>query len=204
MYISSLYDYDCDEVCNLTSTIFVKNEPICKCLGITEQEFTNAFNNIIFNCSNSGYSFSMKDHNTSEIVSVMLALPYEHYKHSYIPEDSITKSIKPLLTILDEVSCEDQFDSNNTLYLFIACTRDDIECKGFAKILLQKVIDNAKNNFKYIVADATNIISQHILINKFAFENIKEIHYKTFQFNGKPIFNNIQTTKSVIRVLKAL
>ncbi len=206
MYIRSLYDYDCEDVCKLTSSVFVKNEPMCKCLNMTEEEFMDAFYDIIYKCCDSGCSYCMKDHETNEILSIMLTLPYIDYKNIQLPEwTNDCESVAPLLNILDDVSYEKEFEIDSTLYLFIACTKSNMECKGLAKLLLNKVIDKAQyDNYKYLVADATNIISQHILINKYGFQNIKEISYDEFEYNEKYIFKDIKDTKNIIRVMKKL
>ena len=207
MFIRILYDYDCDDVCKFTSDVFVRKEPICNCLQITKQEFIDAFNNIIHNCCASGMSYCIKDPESDEIMSVMLALSYNDYKNSHIPEWSHTPRITPLLTILDEMAHLEYPDPVHTLYLFIACTKDtdEVSGKGFAKLLLNRIIDKARSNgYKFIVSDATNVISQHILINRFGFVNAKEITYNKYVYNDECIFNDIKCTQGVIRVIKTL
>jgi len=61
-----------------------------------------------------------------------------------------------------------------------------------------------KHQFKGVIAQVSNPISQHILLNKFGYEELDAISYQDFEYQGRKIFSSITETESCQLVIKYL
>jgi RimJ/RimL family protein N-acetyltransferase len=75
---------------------------------------------------------------------------------------------------------------------------------GLATKLLQQTIEEAgKKNYKIVMADATNVISQHVL-DKLGFETKGIVDYKSFVYDNKTPFASITCTDDIRRMILSL
>lgn len=65
--------------------------------------------------------------------------------------------------------------------MYECCTNGFSTGRGYSKILVEKSLELAKRHgYDTIIADATNIVSQHILCNRYGFGKMFGILYKDF------------------------
>lgn len=185
---------DIDTITEILSDIFINHEPMCKCLNITREEFIYSFKNVITECIKTNLSILVENNN--EICAVSLVIPYNIYENLDI---NISDNIKPLIDCLHDLNnIQLNEKKEDILYLFIIGTDSKHMNNGYSSKLFERILHNVSSKYKYIMADATNIISQH-LCYKYGFRKISKIDYKDNQY-----FNRITTTQSVIRMLKTI
>lgn len=192
MNIRLLNESDYINVLDMVSKIFCKYEPMCKELNITEDDFSRCFLHYIYNCCSCGLSVVIEENN--ELASICLSIPYKLSEQTVIM-DNVT-IFKPILNILNRLADSYKIDDNekiDTLYIFILGTDEKYFRKGYAKILIQYILDNF--NYKYYLSDVTNIASQKLLIDKFKFKICHEIKYSEYDE-----FKNIKDTTGTYRV----
>lgn len=193
---------DYDAVCKFVTHVFVNKEPMCKALHLKDEVFLATFSSLICSCCASPLSALIENEN-GRIDAVSLALPYSAYFETKIMRH---KTIEPLLAILDMLNdiIHPQQTSENTIYHFIIGTATTQTSKGLASLLVNHTVAVGKSmGFRYIVADATNKISQHILINKFGYTQFCQIAYKEFLWDNQYWFKDI-ADESIMRVIKEL
>lgn len=203
--LKALRAWDSPRVIQLITPVFVENEPMCKALGITVHDFKDTFKDVIEECCDSGLSTAIIVDN--EPVSVSLAIPYKKYVS--MPISCVNRSkLFPLLNILEKMEHQHPVHeiSESTLYHFIVGTDANHMNRGYAHRAIKGTIDMAKHRgFTHIIADATNIVSQHVLEKGFNYKPVGEIYYATFEHDNQPVFQSITPhTKSIVRMMKDL
>jgi hypothetical protein len=203
--LKALRSWDTPRVIQLVAPIFVNHEPMSKTLGITTQDFKDTFQDLIAECCDSGLSTAIIIDN--EPVSVSLAIAYD--KYVTIPVNcKNTPIISPLLNILDEMDHQHPVHQNHesTLYHFIAGTDAKHMNKGYAQRAIKGTIDMARHRgYTRIIADATNIVSQNLLMKSFQYKPMGEICYASFKHGDEHVFRVITPhTNSIIRMVKDL
>lgn len=185
---------DIDIITEILSTIFINYEPMCKSLNLSKDDFIYSFKNVIMECVKTNLSLLFEINN--DIAAICLVIPYDIYEKIDI---NISYNIKPLTDCLYDLNnIYNSKKKEDILYLFIIGTDSKYMNNGYSNKLFEKIIKNASQKYKYIMADATNIISQH-LCYKYGFSELGKIDYNSNQY-----FKNITSTKSVIRMIKTI
>jgi hypothetical protein len=167
-----------------TSQIFADKEPTSVALGITSDEFTHVFGDVMERCLVSGYSYaSHSEHGDA----VALNIPYDQFLNV---EYNVLSKIEPMFALFDAMKYE---PTGKCLYVFSIAS----DGRDLASQLLQYTISEAKaQGFKSILADCTNIKSQK-LFERHGFVTRAEVTYGGFEHRGMYSFKNVHTTRSI-------
>ena len=189
-------------VLELFSNVFSKNEPMCLTMHITPDECQEVFQDIITECCSNGLS-TMYTHE-NKIMSVSLNLSYSAYKSMTI--ENPPPNMIPLLSVLNQLTASkypNHYEENNVLYLFVLATDKAYMNQGLSKQVLTYSMAIAKQKlFRHCIADATNIISQHILLKHFQFLPFYKLPYDRYSA-FRTIAQQYKTTH-IIRMAKNL
>ena len=208
----SLNEDDVDKALWFLENAFIRSEPLCVVLGITGDEFTACFKDIIRECCKCGLSvgiFEVDDFdNTGDIVSIALALP-ESLHFDWGQKHNNIEKMEPLLEILGMVNVA---NGNNKayeldgVYLFIICTDEKVMNKGHMRNAIRLTHELAKDaGYKRITADATNKVSQHVLYKCFNYEEHGPfVYYNAFEYKGKKWFEGVANGEYIVRMRRVL
>lgn len=190
---------DYEDVCKFVGRIFANHEPMCKACNVSADDIVATFQKVIEACCSSNMSSIAKDA-TGAIISVCLALPFSTYKEIKCVQSD--ESIEPILDILDDLDLTGQLREiqKNVGYIFMIGTDPAHLNKGHTRALVHETLANmVVQLYTYAAADATNFISQHILINRFDFTVHKSILYAQYD-----AFKKIEDSNYLVRVVKYL
>ena len=111
--------------------------------------------------------------------SPIVTLPLE-----YAPVADVAKKLEK--QIVDKYP---EIISTQTLHLFTAGVVPEYRKHKIAMKLFEKIISKAKEEgFKYAISECSTAGSQHILKDDFQFEIGAQVHYDTYEFQGKRVF----------------
>lgn len=190
---------DYPKICDLVITSFLKYEPMCNVLKIKEEDFIYSFQNLIKACCSHDFSSVIEDTENAKLIATSLACPYNVYENIKIPEDN-SDEINKILLILDlcDKNNNSIYDKERTIYHFIVGTNPDYINNGLSRKVINETIKFCKNsNYNFIIADATNIVSQHILQKHFDYKQVSRIKYSDHE-----CFKNIKDTEYIVRMIK--
>jgi hypothetical protein len=185
---------DAQKVCLFAAKVFTKNEPMCKVLEPSVEQFVEQFTPIVELCCASRLSYMIEE--GSSILSVSLALPYVDYDRADL--GVVVPVFEPILAALSYLS-ELPSDKEACAYHFIRATDEKHMNKGYAKRVTEGTVQAvAQAGFKYIVADVTNIVSQNLLAY-FSYKPFKKLRY-----HDTECFKAITDTECVIRAIRPI
>lgn len=192
MTIRRLVSANISKAIRFMSKTFVESEPTSVALKFTTCDFTTAFQDVMRKCVIGNQSFAIFEN--KEILAQSLSVDYETFSNANY---GYTRETQPMFDLFEKL--EIYKPSKKSLVIFgISST---VEKKGYASKLIDATINSAKTNgFEMIIADCTNIKSQN-LFEKFGFETVVEIDYKTFEYGIKKPFSNIMHTTSLKRMV---
>ena len=174
---------------------FLKYEPMCNVLKLKEDDFIHSFQNLIKTCCSHEFSAVVEEDN--KLIAASLACPYNVYENIEMPAENSVE-INKILFMLDTLNKKSLNNNDSTIYHFIVGTDPNYINNGLSRKVINETIKLSKNaNYKYIVADATNIISQHVLQKHFDYKPVSRIKYDDYEF-----FKNINGTECIIRMVK--
>lgn len=195
MLLRKVIIQDFPKICNLVTNSFLKYEPMCNILKIKEEDFIHSFQDLIKACCS--HDFSSVVEVDDKLIAASLACPYNIYENIEMPEKN-SAEINKILFMLDLLNKNPLNNKDSTIYHFIVGTDPSYTSYGLSKKVINETIKLSQDaNYKYIVADATNIISQHVLQNHFDFKPVSRIKYNNYEF-----FKNIIDTEYIIRMIK--
>ena len=117
-------------------------------------------------------------------------------------------NFEPLWAVLDELDSQYKMGrilpSGEYLHFFLLAVDPLQSGKNIAKNLVQTCLENGiRKGYKTGIVEATGVVSQHIF-RKFGFVDRFEAPYKTFTFQGRPVFESIKDHHGIILMDKAL
>lgn len=175
---------DVSRAIEFTSSIFSAAEPTSVALGITAEEFTYVFSDVMRKSVTGGLSFSDKN-------AVILSIPYDDFLRV---KYNVISKIEPMFLLFDTLVYE---PANTCLYVFsIASSLKD----GSASRMLERTIAEAtRSGFSSVLADCTNARSQR-LFERFGFVVRASTRYDSFTYAGTKPFETISCTDSIFRM----
>lgn len=198
--LRSITPQDKNAVCLFTAHVFCSHEPMCKALGATVPIWVQQFDPLIDACCSSGMSFMMESagHDPNKIMSVSLALPYAQYVSVELENNPMFDPIIQLLDSLPDLPDTDASSQAVALNLVWGTHHSHMN-KGYLRKVVQATMDAARQaGCSCIVADATNVVSQHLL-PVFGFQPQSKVRYQDYE-----CFRAISCTDYVIRAVKQL
>ena len=183
---------DLEETATLISEIFTRGEPVTKALGMTAKEFYSFADLYCKKAVKDGLSMIAKD--KDKVVGFIISEDFD----SAQPEGIENIDIKgiPLMALVDEIEKDaksNKKEGEKRFHMFLGGTDKQYEGRHIGTTLVEESMKLAKNkNFTSIIAEPSGFATQHMFRDKFkGFEQKNFIEYKTFQYNGKNVFENI-------------
>lgn len=199
MLVRSVRPSDFSNICKFVASTSANQEPTCRALKITEDDINYTFNEVVSKCCTQTLS-SLIEHD-NKVVSVSLLLPYKTYNETQITH--LPLCIQPLvniLSILSNTHIPVNINEEQTVYHFIVGTDIKHANKGYSRQVIKHSYANAINSkYNYVIADATNIVSQKILSKYFNYQEHTKLSYREFE-----CFKNITCTQYVKRMFTKL
>ena len=180
---------------------FPGNEPMAKALGITPDEYYFFAKIVCEKAVKDGLSIVAKDKKNGKLIGFSISEDLE----SEPPEEleKINEKLHPimeLLTILDEKYKKfHTIKKGQIFHLYMVGVTKSFEKQNIATILLEENLKLAKlYNFSGAIVEATGYVSQHIIRDKLGFNEKFAIEYKSFAYNKKNVFKNIDNSNRCI------
>ena len=132
---------------------------------------------------------------TGQVIGAMIADDFA----SALPEGMglLGKAFQPIFALLEEL--DEQYKKGRTprlgeyLHLFMIAVDHRHQGRKVAQNLVWACLENAaRKGYHTAVAEATGVISQHLFRSGFGFRDRLEIPYKTFVYEGRPVFASIE------------
>lgn len=172
MIIEPLKYEDIQIVSALIADSFTLKEPMTSHLKINPISFKIWCEKIINTSIYDNLCFVAK--NDNKIIGCIIA---ENIHNTIIPS---SKDIQPIIDLLHELECFYPTKNNKTCHIYLAATRIGYEKQNICFNLMNSLlIELEKQNYKQVVAELTSPGTQHICINKFDFEILFKLEYKT-------------------------
>ena len=197
---------DLHEMAVMTAEAFARYEPITTALSIPSEDFIDFVKLRWTKAEQEELTVIARNQDTNQIIGAMVAddfalEPPEEIRH-------LGDNFGPVWAILDDLDSQYKqgriLPKGEYLHLLLLAVDHRQTGKNVAKNLLQTCLDNSiRKGYKTGVAEATGVVSQHIF-RKFGFVDRFEAPYKTFTFQGKPVFESINDHHGIILMDKAL
>lgn len=196
---------DLKETIALVAEAFSRAEPMTKSQGIIADEFYYFAEIYCKKAVRDGLSIVAKDE--GKIIGYIISEDLE----SSPPEGIEKTNIKfdPIMALLNELD-EEYVKSykkkgDKVFHLFMGGVDEGYEKKHINTTILEENLKLAKlKNFSVAISEPTGLAAQHILIDKFGFDEKIRIEYKKFSYNGKYVFKNIEGPIGCMLVEKRL
>lgn len=196
---------DLEETISLVAEDFSRAEPMTKSQGITADEFHYFAEIYCKKAVREGLSIVAKD--KGKIIGFIISEDLESGPPERI--ENINMKFNPimaLLNMLDEEYVKSYKKKDDKVFhLFMGGVDENNEKKHIISTLLEENLKLAKSkNFSVAIGEPTGLATQHILRDKFGFDEKIMIGYKKFNYNGKNVFKNIEGPVGCMLVEKML
>jgi ribosomal protein S18 acetylase RimI-like enzyme len=196
-----------DETAHLVANAFCRYEPLALAQGIKENEFAELVKLVGPKAQEERLSVVARDIKTTRIIGAMISDDFASPPPAGI--ERLDKAFDPILALLKEL--DERYKHGNTpnpgeyLHLFLLAVDHEHSNRNVAHGLTQASLEiGRRNGYRIVLAEATNVISQHILRDKLGFAERVAIDYKTFVYDGRRVFESIDGHNAAILMDKAL
>jgi hypothetical protein len=191
---------DKEQVLLFATNNFHQHEPMTRATGKALSEMIELFGPVTEACCSSGMSFMLEhqqpDTDTNTIISVSLTLPYPDYKAVQWPD--VPRPARDLMTPLAELPTDQHAAA---VYMFLWATHTDHMGKGHVKAVVSASEQAAQQaGFRFLVADVTNVVSQHLAIDRFGYMPMEP----KARYHDHERFKTVTCSEFVIRAVKDL
>src|SRR5262245_40427935 len=184
-----------DEMAPMVAEAFNRYEPMTVAQDVPFKEFIGLINLFEPKAQQEELTILARDQETGQVIGAMIADDFA----SAPPEGMgrLGEAFEPILALLGEL--DEQYRKGRTLrlgeYLHLFMIAVDHRHKGrkVAQNLVRACLENgARKGYRTAVTEATGVISQHIFRSSFGFRDRLEMPYKTFVYEGRPVFASIE------------
>lgn len=189
------------------SATFTRSEPMSHHLGLTFDDFLTFAHAYYRGLIGAGMSLVALDERTNEVIGVRMSEDY--CKQGDLSIEGLTPNFMPLFAILEALG--QYFRQNHRLisgkyaHMFMVAVDKGYTKRGIApnmyRLFLRLVMDMG---FTHAVTEPTGVISQHVLANKFGFQELHRINYADFEYKGKKPFADLKGHGCAILMMKEL
>ena len=197
---------DLHELAEMTADIFARHEPVTSSLDISSASFTDFIRLLWPKLEQETLTVIARNQESRQIIGAMVSDDFAIES----PEEmrQLGDNYEPLWAILDDLDNRYKqgrvLPKGEYLHFFLLAVDPRQSGKNVAKHLVQTCLENGiRKGYKTGIVEATGIVSQHIF-RKFGFVARFEAPYKTFTFQGKPVFSSIKDHHGIILMDKAL
>lgn len=196
-----------DEMALMVAEAFTHYEPLSVIQAIPLKEFVDFVKLLGLKVQQEELTVIARDQVTDQVIGAIIADDFA----ATLPESSghLSERFEPVFALLAELNTHYKQGKNiqlgEYLHLFMIAVTHQCKGKKIAQNLIQACLENSiRKGYKTAVAEATGVISQHILRNKFGFVDRFEIPYKTFTYQGRRVFESIKEHNGIILMDKTL
>jgi hypothetical protein len=196
---------DLEETIALVAEDFSRAEPMTKSQEIIANEYHYFAKIYCEKAVRDGLSIVAKDE--GKIIGFIISEDLE----SGPPEgiEKINTKFNPIMALLNELDEEyvklHKKKDDKVFHLFMGGVDENHEKKHIITTLLEENLKLAKlKNFSVAIGEPTGLATQHILRDKFGFDEKIMIEYKKFSYNGEHVFKNIEGPIGCMLVEKRL
>ncbi len=186
-----LQEKDLEETITLLSEVFSRGEPVTKSLGITAKEFHYFAEIYCKKAVKDGLSIIAKD--KGKVVGFVISEDFDSAQPEGI--EKIDIKVVPLMALVDEIEKDaksNKKEGERRFHMFLGGTDKQYEGRHIAVTLIEESMKLAKvKNFTSAIVEPSGFATQHIF-NKLGFEQKNMIEYKSFLYDGKNVFKDIE------------
>lgn len=208
MLLRTIMPEDTPSVCAFAAQLFCSHEPLVSALApdLTPPDVATLFSPVIQACCSSGLSFllvvedAQQHQQPAAIVALSLALPYTQYKAIEWP---LVPAARPAAAIMESLPQQlpPGVDKAGAVYCFFWGTHADHMGRGCMKRVLDATMQAAEQaGCSSLVADLTNVVSQHLALSRFGFQALQPCA----RYRDHEAFRGVQGTEAVVRAVKVL
>ena len=198
---------DLEEAIYCSVSAFINGEPTTKAVGGTPEDFHYMMTIFCQACVEEGLSLIAKDKHTGQIIGNAISKDFLTF-----PQEGLEKISPALLSgfsifekLENDYKAQHPVKQGELCHLLSLGVLESFRLSNIGTELVLKAHDLAqKHQFKGVIAQVSNPISQHILLNKFGYEEVDAISYQDFEYQGRKIFSSITETESCQLVIKYL
>ena len=182
-----------EEVLKLIDAIFLKDEPLNRNKGITEED-NGPLKEDFALMIREGLSMMAVDHKTGRVIGFALSVPANTYQGTAYRKTYSAK-VMDLFNMFEfasnSVNFYEKYDIDKTFEFKIMSVHPNYRGFGIATKLAKKSIELARSRgFKVAKVEATGTYSQK-LFNNLDFEILFEISYNDYKVGGQVVFKNM-------------
>ena len=199
-----LQEKDLEGTITLVSDVFSKGEPMTKALEITAKEFYYLVEIYCKKAVKEGISTIAKD--KGNVVGFIISEDFDS-----APPDGIQKidiKVVPWMALIDAIEKDaksNKKEGEHRFHMFLGGTDKQYENKHINTTMIEESLKLAKiKKFTSAMVEPTGFATQHMFTDKFGFEQKVIIEYKTFIFEGKNVFKNIEGPVGLLLMEKNL
>src|SRR5262249_51422356 len=183
-----------DEMAPMVAEAFNRHEPMTVAQDVPFQEFVDFVKLLAPKAQQEELTVLARDQETGQVIGAMIADDFA----SAPPEGMglLGAAFAPILALLGEL--DEQYKKGRSprlgeyLHLFMIAVDHRHQGRKVAQNLVRACLENgARKGYHTAVTEATGVISQHIFRSRFGFRDRLEIPYKTFVYEGRPVFASI-------------
>jgi hypothetical protein len=183
---------DLDEMACLLAEAFSRYDPPAVAMGLSLDEFEEFVRLLCPKAATEGLTIVARTVATGEMIGALLTEDFASPPPTGI--DQVSEKFHPILTTLEQLDAQYRQGKivrvGEYLHLFMIAVAHQHTGKKVAQSLYQVCLENGiRKGYKTTVTEATGVITQHILRNKFGFVDRLEIPYKTFTYQGRRVFS---------------
>lgn len=177
------------------SQVFTQSEPLAHHLGITYDEFTKFAGAYYPKIAEDGLSLVAKDEASGRIIGVRVSEDF--IQEGEPPELDISPKFFAIFSLLDQLGEYfkeiRQIQPGQYAHMFMVAVDERFTNQGIAPAMNRLFFEHVRGmGFTHLVTEPTGQISQHVLKNKFGFNELHRIYYRDYEFDGTKIFADIQ------------
>lgn len=199
-----LQEKDLEETATLISEIFSRGEPVTRSLETTAEEFQYFAEIYCKKAVREGLSIIAKD--KGKIIAFIISEDFDTDQPEGIQK--IDKKIVILMALVDEIEKDiksNKKEGERRFHMFLGGTEKQYENRHIATTLVEESMKLAKiKNFTSAIVQPSGFATQHMFIDKFRFEQKGIVEYKTFLYEGKNVFKNIEGPVGLLLMEKVL
>jgi len=197
------------ETAVMTAEAFVRHEPVFTSMRISPEEFAEFVKLLFSGAEQEELTVIARNQETGQIIGAMIADDFAADPPEAFNQPSAKSgNFGPILAALGEVDTQYKqgriLTKGEFLHFYLLAVDHRQNGKKIAQHLIQACLDNGiKKGYRTGVVEATCMVSQHIF-RKFGFVDRYTVPYKTFEFQGKRIFESIEGHSGIILMDKML
>jgi ribosomal protein S18 acetylase RimI-like enzyme len=200
-----LQEKDLEETAVLLSEVFSRGEPSVRYFGITAKEYHYVAELYCKKGIEERLSIIAKDKDKSKIVAFLISEDFDSTKPEGI--EKIDKKIAIDMAIVDAIEEDakaNKKEGERRFHIFFGGTEKEYVNRGIMTTLIDESIKLAKRKkFTNIIAEPTGFVTQH-MFKKLGFEQKKTIEYKKFIFEGKNIYEKMDSHIGILLMEKKI